>query len=105
MANDIQSAGKEMFELAAEPKKNNNMWMVFVGIGFLAWAIFGYTITLNNMAQEQANSICGTCQENLGIMVNNFDALAKTCSEAKQYQKNISILPGVFNHTVSVYAS
>ena len=107
MANDIQSAGKEMVAEAMkeqpEPKKKSNMWMGFVAIGFVAGAIFGLLMNLNIAASAQAKEICGTCQENLGIMVGNFNILAKNCSEAQAF-RDVKILPALgLNETIRVY--
>lgn len=107
MADDIQSAGKEMVNSAMEPPKKKSEWkhLAFLTVGLVIGMLIGYQMNLEKSAQSMAVGICKTCQDNLGIMVGNFNVLAKTCSEAQQYQRNISILPGVINQTVSVYAS
>ena len=93
MADDIQSAFKEM---AAIP--NPNKWMLFVAIGFMAGAIAAYLVTSNLSVQAQVEDTCGVC-------VHNYNILAKTCHQEQPSARNISILPGVINQSVVVYAS
>ena len=93
MADDIQSAFKEMVAIP-----NPNKWMLFVAMGFAAGAIFGFLLNLNAIAEDKAQEFCGVCIE-------NYNILASQCQPARQFSKDVPILPGVINGTVRVYAA
>ena len=107
MENTISGAMGEAIKNAAkvEPKKKSE-WkhLAFLTVGIIAGLMMGYQMNLEKTAHSMATGICGTCQENIGIMVNNFNVLGKTCSEAKTF-KDVAILPALgLNQTVRTYA-
>jgi F0F1-type ATP synthase assembly protein I len=104
MADDIQSSFKELVGNASR-EKSDFKFLAILCVGIVVGLFIGYSMNLENAAQIIATKDCGICQANLNTMVSNFNVLARTCNEAKQYQRNISILPGIINQTVSVYAS
>ena len=91
--------GDLMVAAAADMKKPKQNWMAFVAIGFLAGAIFGALVASQLSIKEQAQELCGVC-------INNYNILAKSCGQPTSpfTSKNVSILPGVVNGSVVVYA-
>lgn len=56
--------------------------MLFFALGLYA----GYSINVQKTAEAQAHGMCATCQENVQIMVDNFNVVAKQCSVANPYR-------------------
>jgi hypothetical protein len=77
-----------------------NKWMLFIAMGFVAGAIFGGMLNLNDAAKAQAQEACGICQSNLNTMVSNFNTISSQCSQAKGYANtNLSYIISM-NRTV-----
>jgi len=100
----ISSTMGDLMVQSIKPKPD---WQAFASLclGIAVGLFIGYQINVEKSAAIMAADYCSTCQENLGIMVGNFNVLAKTCEQALPFtSKNVSILPGVINQTVRVYA-
>ena len=104
MANDIQSSFKELVGASAKPRSDAFPFAMLC-LGVVVGLFIGYSMNLEKDAQIRADKDCGLCQDNIEIMVGNYNVLARTCAEAKQYARDIQILPGYINETVRVYAS
>lgn len=105
MADDIQSSFKELVNNASNEKSDFKAFALLC-LGMVVGLYIGYSMNLEKDAQIRATKDCGICQENLGIMIGNFNTMAKQCSNTIPLQRNISILPAIgMNQTVSVYAS
>lgn len=90
-------------DLIAQEKGADWKGSVFLFLGLTIGLLAGYYLNIDLEGRAKAMEICGECQENLGIMVGNFNILAKECSGLK---KDIPLFPAVgLNQTVSVYAS
>jgi hypothetical protein len=76
---------------------------VMIFVVFVAGGVVGYMATqaqANQMAKEQ----CGLCQQNLGIMVENFNLVSQKCELMKTYV-DVSVFPPLnMNQTVRAYA-
>ena len=90
--------------IAQEKKGSDWKGSAFLFLGLVVGLLAGYYLNIDLEGRAKAMEICGECQANLGIMVGNFNVLAKECSGLK---KDIPLFPPVFgnNTTVSVYAS
>ena len=99
----ISSTMGDLMVQSIKPKPD---WQAFASLclGIAVGLFIGYQINVEKSAAIMAADYCSTCQENLGIMVKNFNVLAYTCSPAREF-RDIEILPilGV-NGTVRVYA-
>ena len=74
-------------------------------IGLAAGLFIGYQLNVEKSAAIMANDYCSACQADRATMVSNFNILAKTCPAALPFSaRNVSILPGVVNGSVVVYA-
>ena len=102
MADDIQSSFKNMVGSAAKEKSDFKGFFLLV-LGLLVGLFLGYQLNLEKSAQIMADKDCGICQENIGIMVSNFNVLAKNCTQAKTF-RDVAILPALnANNTIRVY--
>lgn len=107
MVDDIASAFKEIAKNAEVPEKKPMEWkhLAFLTVGMVVGLVIGYQLNLENSAQAMAHGICATYQANLGIMVENFNILAKNCSEAQTF-RDVSILPALgANETIRIYTN
>ena len=70
-------------------------------LGLFVGLFLGYQLNLEKSAAIMAHDTCGVCQDNLNIMIGNFNNLSMQCS-----QPNYKDLPTFINNqTVRVYAS
>ena len=76
--------------------------LIYGVIGIVVGLLVGYQLNLEKTAQAMATEQCGVCQENVKIMVGNFNSLAQQCDFDNKY-KDVTILPKVINETVRVY--
>jgi len=104
MADDIQSSFKELVGNAAR-ERSDFKTLAMLALGLAIGLFIGYQMNLEKDAQVRADKDCGLCQSNIETMVSNFNVLAKQCSQAQPFARNISILPGIIDEKVSVYAS
>ena len=90
--------------IAQEKKGSDWKGSAFLFLGLVIGLLAGYYLNIDLASRAKAMEICGVCQENVGIMVKNFNVLAKECAGMK---KDIPLFPPMFgnNTTVSVYAS
>jgi len=103
MAGDIQSSFKDLVGNASKEKSDFKGFFLLV-LGLLVGMFLGYQLNLEKSAQIMADKDCAVCQENLGIMVSNFNVLAKNCTEAKTF-RDVAILPALqVNNTIRVYS-
>ena len=85
--------------------KKSEDWKLpaFLAIGIVVGLLAGAQLNTEQTAKGMAAATCGVCQDNLGIMVKNFNTLVRECpnlnGKVPDY-KNFS----VGNQTVRVYA-
>ena len=105
MGDLMLEAKDELIQAQKDAKKQSWKPFAMLCLGIAVGLFIGYQINVEKSAAIMATDYCSTCQENLGIMVKNFNVLAYTCSPAREF-RDIEILPilGV-NGTVRVYAS
>ena len=73
-----------------------------LAIGLFIGVVLGYELNVEKTAQVMATKDCGVCQENLDIMVGNFNTVAKLCNQAKGY--DVPLFPTIgLNQTVRIY--
>ena len=104
MADDIQSSFKELVGNASR-ERSDFKTLAILCLGLVIGLFIGYTMNLEKDAQIRATKDCGVCQSNINTMIDNFNVLARNCSEAKPFARNISILPGYIDEKVTIYAS
>lgn len=81
-----------------------NKDMLFVLIGFVAGSIFGVITFGNYTASELVKDRCGTCEQNLETMVNNFNILYTSCGHYQLPKaKDDPLFPSITNQTVKAY--
>lgn len=110
MADDIQSSFKELVSNASK-EKSDFKGFAMLCLGLVVGLFLGYQMNLEKSAAVMARDSCGICQDNVAIMVSDYNIVVKQLNACiaespTLYQvRNIPILPGVINQTVSVYAS
>jgi hypothetical protein len=73
----------------------------FISFGLAVGLMAGYFLNTELAAKSKASEICGVCQDNLNIMIGNFNNMTEQCSQPRYKD-----LPAFINNqTVRVYAS
>lgn len=65
-------------------------WMLEVGMGFVAGAVFAYILIHNLNVQSEVDAQCGTCISNLNVMIGNFNTMTRECHLPNPYGLNLS---------------
>jgi hypothetical protein len=86
----------------------NIQWLQItqLAIGLCVGLVLGYELNLEKSAAIMAKDSCGICQDNLAVMVSNFNTLARDCptlsGQAQAAYKDLPVFSN--NTTVRVYA-
>jgi hypothetical protein len=67
-------------DMIAQEKQGDWKSTTFLMMGLAIGLLCGYYLNTEQSSKAKASEICGVCQENVGIMVKNFNVLVAECN-------------------------